>query len=165
MTSLLTSVHVVERVCDAVQPLEEFVGVDVFGVGSDAVLVRHHVTSGVHHLRRVRRRAWLSFLNRNKISSLKHKKFRVRWMKLVRFIVKTFLTNAAQIFFLDCSGTSFLQHTTRGCSKRALFMCNIIATSKTHFLQSHAITSYLQSEDFYLLTLPERPRVWRGTVG
>ena len=30
-------------------------------------------------------------------------------------------------FFLDCSGTSFLQHTTRGCSKRARFMCNIIA--------------------------------------
>ena len=30
-------------------------------------------------------------------------------------------------FFLDCSGTSFLQHTTRGCSKRAWFICNIIA--------------------------------------
>ena len=29
--------------------------------------------------------------------------------------------------FLDCSGTSFLQHTTRGCSKRARIMCNIIA--------------------------------------
>ena len=33
--------------------------------------------------------------------------------------------------FLDCSGTSFHQHTTRGCSKRARFMCNIIAASKT----------------------------------
>ena len=61
MTSL-TSVDVIKCVCDAVEPLEELVGVDVFGVGSDAVLVRHHFTSGVHHLSGVRSRARLSFL-------------------------------------------------------------------------------------------------------
>ena len=46
------------------------------------------------------------------------------WLSLVT----TQKRNATQIF-LDCSGTSFLQHTTRGCSKRARIMCNITAAS------------------------------------